>query len=361
MEGKYKVYNNLPPEIIYVDNSSLKRYISLSELSIREAMKKLNNTIELFQIIVDENNYFLGTLTDGDIRRGLLNGYNLDENVSKCMNVSPILGKIEEQKNNLIKLKEVDRDPLFLPIVDKKLLLKGILIRNSTTDINNALILAGGMGVRLGNLTKNKPKPLLETNGIPILEHCIRKLEDAGISTIDIAINHMSDHIIEFINKKEFKSKIITINESSKLGTIGSLFLVKNKVDFPLLIMNADLVTTLSIPALISFFKTEKADGVITAATYEHKVPFGVLRYNSLGQLESIEEKPTDKNLVAAGVYILNKKIADLLIKEEFLDMPVLVEKAIKQKHNIVVFPVHEKWKDIGRPEDYYDAKDLNE
>ena len=124
--------------------------------------------------------------------------------------------------------------------------------------------------------------------------------------------------------------------------------------------MNADLMTTLSIPALISFFKTEKADGLITAATYEHKGPYGVLRYNSLGQLENIEEKPIDKNLVAAGIYILSKKIADLVIKEEFLDMPVLVDRAINQNYNIVVFPIHEKWRDIGRPEDYFDSENKN-
>ena len=170
----------------------------------------------------------------------------------------------------------------------------------------------------------------------------------------------MSEKIIEFININKFKSKIIPIHEKSKLGTIGSLFLVKNKVNFPLLVMNADLMTTLSIPALISFFKTEKADGLITAATYEHKVPYGVLRYNSLGQLENIEEKPIDKNLVAAGIYILSKKIADLVIKEEFLDMPVLVDRAINQNYNIVVFPIHEKWRDIGRPEDYFDSENKN-
>ena len=124
--------------------------------------------------------------------------------------------------------------------------------------------------------------------------------------------------------------------------------------------MNADLITTLSIPALISFYKMEKADGLITAATYEHKVPFGVLRYNTLGKLESIEEKPENKNLIAAGVYILSKKIADLVLKEEFLDMPVLLDKALKKNYNIVVFPIHEKWRDIGKIEEYNTAINEN-
>ena len=232
------MYKELPSEIIYIDKDKLSKYVSSSKLSIRKAMKKLNNTIELFQIIVDENNYFLGTLTDGDIRRGLLNGYNLDENVSKCMNINALLGTVDHEDENLSKLEKVDRDPLFLPIVSNKSLLKGLLIKNTITEIKHALILAGGMGTRLGKLTKNKPKSLLEINGMPIIEHCIRKLEQASINIIYIAVNHMGDQIIDFINKNEFKSKIIPIQEKSKLGTIGSLFLVKNKVNFPLFSYN---------------------------------------------------------------------------------------------------------------------------
>ena len=361
MERSYKVYNNLPSEIIYVDKLELSKYISKSKLTIHEAMVKLNNTIELFQIIVDENNFFLGTLTDGDIRRGLLSGCNINENVSKCMNTKALLGEDGEEEKNIEKLRQVDREPLFLPIVNKDLFLEGLLIKDTVININHALILAGGMGSRLGDLTKNTPKPMLKIKGMPIIEHCIQKLEDANIAIIYISVNHMSDQIIDFINRKTFKAKIIPIKEESKLGTIGSLYLIKDKINFPLLVMNADLMTSLSISTLVSFYRAENVDGIIAAANYETKVPYGVLRYNTLGQLERIDEKPVFKNLVAAGVYILNQNISNLVNKEEFLDMPELLDKAIRQGYNIAVFPIHEKWKDIGKPEDYYDEKDSNE
>ena len=354
------MYKNLPPEIIYIDDLKLKKYISSSKLTIHEAMDNLNNTIELFQIIVDENNYFLGTLTDGDIRRGLLSGYNLDENVKKCMNSIPLSGEITKEEENIEKLNKVHRDPLFLPIINEKSILQGVLIKNIITDISNALIVAGGMGTRLGALTTDKPKPMLQIDGRPILEHCINKLEEANIKTIYVSINYMSEQIIDFINKKKFKAKIIPVKEKIKLGTIGSLYLIKEKINYPLLVMNADLVTSLPISTLISFYRSENVDGVITAATYETKVPYGVLKYNKMGQLQSIEEKPIAKNLVAAGVYILNKNISELVVKQEFLDMPELLDKAIRKGYNILVFPIHEKWKDIGNPEDYYEIKKIN-
>ena len=211
------MYKNLPSNIIYIDNLELEKYISSSTVTIYEAMNKLNNTFELFQIIVDENNHFVGTLTDGDIRRGLLSGYKLDDSVKKCMKSQPISGQIKNEVENVEKINKVEGYPLFLPILSENRILQGILIKNITGSINNALILAGGMGTRLGSLTKDKPKPLLHIKGRPILEHCINKLEEADMKTIYVSVNHMSDQIINFIKNKKFKSKIIPIKETTKL------------------------------------------------------------------------------------------------------------------------------------------------
>ncbi len=354
------MYKNLPSNIIYIRNVELEKYISYSKMTILQAMDKLNNTFEKFQIIVDENNHFVGTLTDGDIRRGLLNGYNLDESVKKCMKSKPISGQIRDEEKNIERINQVDSYPLFLPIINESLMLQGVLIKNVSISISNALIVAGGMGTRLGSLTKHKPKPMLSINGRPILEHCINKLEEADIKTIYISVNHMSEQIIDFIRSKKFKSEIVPIKETTKLGTIGSLYLIKNRINHPLLVMNADLVTSLSISNLISFYSSENVDGVITAATYETKVPYGILKYNQIGLLERIEEKPITKNLVAAGVYILNKKISALLSKQEYIDMPELLIKAVSNGCKISIFPIHETWKDIGNHKDYYESKKIN-
>lgn len=354
------MYKNLPSNIIYIDNLELEKYISSTTMTIYEAMNRLNNTFELFQIIVDQNNFFVGTLTDGDIRRGLLKGYKLDDSVKKCMKSKPTVGQTKNETENVEKINQVDSYPLFLPLINENHVLQGILIKNSMSRINNALIVAGGMGTRLGSLTKDKPKPLLDIDGRPILEHCINKLEEADIKTIYVSVNHMSDQIINFIKSKKFKSKIIYIKEETKLGTIGSLYLIKNKVNYPLLVMNADLVTSLSISTLIDFYRSENVDGVITAATYETQVPFGVLKYNQIGLLQRIEEKPFTKNLVAAGVYLLNKNISGLLNKRESIDMPELLTKAVSNGYKISIFPIYEKWKDIGNRKDYYESKKMN-
>ena len=124
--------------------------------------------------------------------------------------------------------------------------------------------------------------------------------------------------------------------------------------------MNADLLTSLSIATLIDFYRSENVDGVITAATYETQVPFGILKYNKTGLLQRIEEKPTIKNLVAAGVYILNKNISEILSKQEYIDMPELLTKALSNGNKISIFPIHEKWKDIGNHKDYYESKKMD-
>tara|TARA_Y100001970_G_C14257725_1_gene876797 strand:- start:9465 stop:10544 length:1080 start_codon:yes stop_codon:yes gene_type:complete len=352
------MYKNLPSNITYIDYLELEKYISSSKMTIYEALNKLNNTPELFQIIVDENNCVVGTLSDGDIRRGLLSGYKLDESVKKYMKSNPISGKIKNEAENIEKINQVEGYAIFLPIINEDLKLQGVLIKNITTSISNALIIAGGMGTRLGSLTKDKPKPMLHIDGRPMLEHCINKLEEADIKTIFVSVNHMSEQIIDFIKSKKFKSKIIPIKEKTKLGTIGSLYLIKEKINYPLLVMNADLVTSLPISTLISFYRSENVDGVITGAIYETKVPYGVLKYSQKGHLQSIEEKPSIKNLVAAGVYILNKKISELLTRQEYIDMPELLDKAISNGYNISIFPIHEKWKDIGTPKDFNSIKD---
>ena len=160
-------------------------------------------------------------------------------------------------------------------------------------------------------------------------------------------------------NKDSFLEKIYTKSffEDQKLGTIGPLSLIKKEISSSIIVMNSDLITTLSIPAMVSFHKSEKLDASIAAALFETEIPYGVLKYNEIGKLNSIEEKPKIKNLIAAGVYILNKNVINMLKKNIPLDMPKLIDKAIENKLNIGVFPIHETWKDIGRPNDYYNMK----
>ena len=141
---------------------------------------------------------------------------------------------------------------------------------------------------------------------------------------------------------------------------MGSLFLIKDQINSPIIILNADLMTSLSISSFIEFYNEDKPDAIIGAATYEHRVPYGILRYNELGELLGVEEKPTQRNLVAAGIYILNENIINLLEFNKKIDMPELIEISLKKGFKLGVFPIYENWADIGLPKDYYNLLNKN-
>ena len=348
----------LKNNLIFVSSREINKYISYSSDLIIDTIKKLDLTEEKFQIIIEKKTKkVVGTLTDGDIRRILIKSKMLEKSVLQYLNRSPLLGKEDEIEGNIKKINVVDREPAFLPIIKSNKTLQSIIIRKSIDTMPEALLLAGGLGSRLGKLTKKTPKPLLKIKGKEILEHCLEKLEAANIKKIYISLNYLGNKIEKYISKRNNKAEIVTFYEDKKLGTVGPLSLIKKDIKSNIIVMNSDLITTLSIKSMVSFHRTKKLDATIAAALFETEIPYGVLRYNYIGKLINIEEKPKIKNLVAAGVYILNKNIINLLKKNKNLDMPKLIDEAIERKLNIEVFPIHETWKDIGLPKDYYGLK----
>lgn len=339
-------------KILIIKGKNLKKYISKSHINVQQAINNLNNTNELFQIVLNDKNILLGTLTDGDLRRAMLNGIQLSDNVIKSINKTPIIGSLKKDKSNFVKLNKVRRIPSFIPILNDKKILKSIIIKNEEISIKDALIMAGGLGSRLGKITRNKPKALLKIGKSTMIDICIERLQDADIKKIYISVNYLGKKIIDHLNKKKFKAEIIPFFEKSKLGTIGSLSIIKNKINFPILVINVDLITSLSIKNFINYHKFEGQNGTIAASIHKITVPYGVLRYNSLGQLIKVDEKPNIKNLVSAGIYIFDKNIINLLKRDKPMDAPVLISKAIEKGFKISVFPIHEKWTDVGNHAD---------
>tara|TARA_X000000950_G_scaffold282557_1_gene381625 strand:- start:517 stop:1575 length:1059 start_codon:yes stop_codon:yes gene_type:complete len=348
------IKNNL----IFISNRDIGKYVSYSDNLIIDIIKKLDLTEEKFQVILEKKTKkVLGTLTDGDIRRILIKTKRLEDSILKYFNTLPVLGKENEIESNIKKINIVDREPAFLPIVNDKQKLKSIIIRKPLNIMPDALLLAGGLGTRLGILTKETPKPLLKIKGKEILEHCLEKLEKADIKTIYVSLNYLGEKIEKYISKRNNRAKIVTFFEDKKLGTVGPLSLIKKSIKSSIIVMNSDLITTLPIKSMVSFHRSKKLDGTIAAALHEIKIPYGILQYNKIGKLNGIEEKPILKNLVAAGVYILNKNIINLLKTNIYQEMPKLIDRAIEKNMNIGVFPIHEKWQDIGNPKDYYKMK----
>jgi dTDP-glucose pyrophosphorylase len=341
----------------YISQNKLRQYISHKEDDIKNTIIKLNNVYGLFQIILDSNNKLVGTLTDGDIRRGILKGYNINEKVEVFMNKKPIFSFEKNKSNHISLLSSVQREPFFLPILNNTRELLSLLIKDDSKSIPQAIIMAGGLGSRLGELTKHTPKPMLEINGKPILEYCIKQLEDAGIEEIYVSVNYLSEKIVKYIDERKSKSKIILIYEKSKLGTIGSLSLISKDITGPIFVMNADLLTNVSLEAMISFHLNGNFSSTIASATYEANIPCGVLNSNQIGCLKSIDEKPTINYMVSGGLYILNQEIYGLLEYNKYCDMPDLLNNAVKNNFDNSLFPIHEKWKDIGKIDEYYKAK----
>ena len=340
-----------------IKNNNIYPYISKKDDIIKDSLHKLNQVKGLFQIIVDNDGVLLGTLTDGDIRRGILRGIDLNEPVGNFMNKDPKYSFKSNEEDYLRELEAVEREPFFLPIINKEKKLVHIVIKVIKKKINNAIIMAGGIGSRLGNLTKDLPKPMLQIHGRPIIDYSIKRLENENINNIYVSVNYLADTILDYLKKRKYKSKMIPVHEQKKLGTIGSLSLIKDNISEPILVMNADLLTSVSIDAMINFHINGNFSSTSASAIYENIIPCGVLEINKSGFLGAINEKPKISHMVAAGLYILNKEVYSLLNYNESCDMPDLLNLAIKNKMRNSIFPLHENWKDIGVPDEYFQAK----
>ena len=342
---------------------SYSQHIIKKQSSIRDAMKKIdalgsNYTSIInykFLVLLDDSNKLLGTITDGDIRRSILKGENLDSSVENAASLNPHFGILNRENENKNKLSKVINDTYFLPIVDKNNRLTGILIANNPYNKKvSVLLMAGGFGKRLGDKTERIPKPLIKKNGKALIDHAFDAInKSSNITEIFISTHYLSDLIKKHVNSKKIKVPVEIIYEKKPLGTAGALSIIENdKLGKDFLIINADLVTNLDLDNLITFHNLSRNDATIAVARYVYKVPYGVIEYSSNGSFLGLIEKPDINKYVSAGIYILSNKFKDLLPKMTVIDMPDLINKGHKKGLSVGVFPIHEEWSDIGRPED---------
>lgn len=309
---------------------------------------------DLFQVVVDEERKVLGTVTDGDVRRAILKGATLASPVADCMRTTPIVGRVGEGAANRI----LARRAWFLPVVDGDGRLDHILVdRQSNAPMQRALVMAGGFGKRLGKLTQTTPKPLLPVAGRPMLDRVLEQIENAGVSQIDIAVHYLADQIKDFINSRRSVAAIKLIEETEPLGTAGALALISDKLDGSVLVANGDVLTGVDLEALHRFHVRHGYDGTVAVWRHEVEIPFGVIRQTSDGQFLSIEEKPRLSHFVAAGIYYLSPEFAALTPRGRPVDMPEVITNGAKAGLRIGLFPVHEYWKDVGRPGDFAAAQ----
>jgi len=290
--------------------------------TIREALNRLNNDrSHVFQIVLDSERRVIGIVTDGDVRRAMLDGITLEDRVDKCMNGAPIVGVIGKTAANRSKLREVE----FLPIVDAGGYIQQVLIQVRAQLATRALVMAGGFGTRLGNQTQNVPKPLLPVGERPILDRLLCQLEDGGINAITIAVHYRADQVEAFVAGRNNRAAIDFIRETEPLGTAGALTLMPQAKDETIIIVNGDVVSQVDFAHLRAFHAEHDHDGTIAVSRYNVHIPFGVLRLGDDGLFSGIEEKPTNSYFVAAGIYMLSPEFAALAPHGRPVDMPELL------------------------------------
>ncbi len=319
------------------------------ETTIHDALARLNNDrSHVFQIVVDGERRVIGAVTDGDVRRAMLRGVNLEDRVVACMNGAPIVGTASDNAANRTKLRKAG----FLPIVDGDGRLQQVWIQAVAPLASRALVMAGGFGTRLGTRTRDVPKPLLPVGERPILDRLLSQLEDGGVAAITIAVHYRADQVEGFVAARDNRAEIDFIREPEPLGTAGALTLMPDAAEETTIVVNGDVVSQVDFARFRTFHGEHDHDGTIAVSRYNVHIPFGVLRLGDDGMFSGIEEKPTNSYFVAAGIYMLSPEFVRLTPRGRPVDMPELLEAGRREGLQLGLFPLHEYWRDIGQPDD---------
>ncbi|MFH1070334.1 MAG: nucleotidyltransferase family protein [Candidatus Glassbacteria bacterium] len=338
-----------------------KKTIVAEGTPIIEAIRALDATAVQILLVTSPDGRLLGTVTDGDIRRGILAGCPLESPVEGIMNRSPVVAQAGTDKEKLLSIMR-SRRLHQVPLVDSSGCVVGLqvvddLIRSEEKD-NWVVLMAGGLGTRLRPLTEERPKPLVKVGKKPILEIILENLVGCGFRKFYISVNYKADQIREhFGDGSRWAAEIRYLNESRRLGTAGCLGMIAEVPAEPLLVMNGDLLTRINFGQLLDFHEEHRSSATMTVREYKFQVPFGVVKVDR-HRLASIEEKPVEKFFVNAGIYVLGPEVLALVEKDLHLDMPELFDRILAAGYETAVFPLHEYWMDIGRPDDLEKAND---
>jgi len=327
--------------------------------TIMQTMKIIDETTMQFAAVIDNHKCILGTVTDGDIRRGLLKGLPLDTPIKEVMNECPVYEKVGKSslyyKEFMQKLKLKQ-----LPIVNEEKQIQNIFFEDDVEVAlkkeNTVILMVGGLGTRLRPLTDRIPKPMLKVGDKPILETIIDSFKGLGFTNFILSVNYKKEMIKDYFQDgSHLGVNISYIEETKRLGTAGALSLLTEKPNSPFFVMNGDLLTKINYESLLDFHNETNSVATMCVREYEYQVPFGVIETDS-HHLLSIEEKPVHKNFVNAGIYVLSPDVLKFVPQNEFYDMPELFKKLLNEVSEVSAYPLKEYWLDIGRMDDYEKA-----
>lgn len=337
-----------------------KNVLVSPDTSIRETIRIMDQGALKIALVVDGERRLLGTVSDGDVRRGILKGCALEDSVRKILNASPtIIGQSAGREKILALMRQ--KQVYQIPVVDDAGLLVGLEVIDSILATprheNWVVLMAGGLGTRLKQITKDTPKPLLKIGDKPILETILGNFIEHGFNRFFISVNYRSELIeAHFKDGSQWGVQIDYLREDKKLGTAGALCLLPGKPTAPVLVMNGDVLTKVNFQQLLDFHLEHKAVATMCVREYDFQVPYGVVKLDR-HRIAAIEEKPIQRFFVNAGIYVLEPEALDLVPRDEYFDMPTLFEKLVERHQETAVFPVREYWLDIGRVDDFERAQ----
>ncbi|TWX54061.1 nucleotidyltransferase family protein [Colwellia hornerae] len=335
-----------------------KNILVSSTATIQEVLKVIDSEALQLALVVDTDNRLLGTVTDGDIRRALINAVPLSHQISEIMFTTPTVVNVDTSKEKILELMNV-KQLHSIPILDDGIVVGLETIHHVTQKNkydNPVFLMAGGFGTRLKPLTDNCPKPLLKVGDKPILETVLLSFIKSGFHNFYISTHYLPEMIQEYFGDgSKWGISINYVHEEQPLGTGGALGLLPNNLpELPVIMMNGDVLTKVDLEALLVFHNENNADATMCVREYEYQVPFGVIE--SEGKtIKSMVEKPIQRFHVNAGIYVVSRKIIEEVNNNEVVDMPTLLERYLDNK--VLMFPFHEYWLDIGRMDDFKRAQ----
>lgn len=341
-----------------VDN----KYIIHQNQTLLEALKQINAlwTGPLVLFVVDDEGRMVGTLTDGDARRALISGANVQERIETVMNrnfnfiregVGDIVVELHKQRELKMKL---------VPVLKKDYSISDIInLEDFITKLPiDAVLMAGGKGERLRPLTEKTPKPLLTVGDKAIIDHNIDRLISYGVQHISVTVNYLKEQLEEHFAKPYSRILVQTVREPKYLGTIGSIKFVKEFFNDTVLVMNSDLFTNINYEDFYLHFKEHDAEMSVAAIPYNVAIPYGIFELEGRN-IKGLIEKPKYNYYANAGIYLIKRRALNEIPDDSFFNATDLVEKLIGEGKKVIRYPLNGTWIDIGNPQEYQKAQDL--
>jgi len=332
-----------------------RKAILPAHATIQQVISNLDQVAIKIVLVINEAGALEGTISDGDIRRGLLKGLDINSAITNVIHRNPLVVPPEMTREMVMQLMVANKIQQ-IPAVNEHHHVVGLHlwdeIATSPVRPNLMVIMAGGMGTRLRPHTENCPKPLLLVAGKPMLEHIIEHAKLEGFSHFVLAVHYLGNMIEEhFGDGARLGVQIDYLREQSPLGTAGALGLLNPKPDSAFVVTNGDVITDIHYGELLDFHLRHNASATMAVRVHEWQHPFGVVQTQGV-EIVGFEEKPVARSHINAGVYALDPDALNNLAADARCDMPTLFERLQEQSKRTVAYPMHEPWLDVGRPDD---------